>query len=116
MLIFLQKQSNCFLQVQFLLHIQTFPVNTNDTKAIKKAIQNNKVNVNSRDPIGRYFEIQKSAGTDELRTALQIAAFSNSVEAAALLLQLGARISPKLSDGRTALHIASGNHLQNFHS
>ncbi len=37
-----------------------------------------------------------------------LAAFSNSVEAAKVILQYGGRVSARLYDGRTPLHIAAG--------
>jgi hypothetical protein len=67
-------------------------VNKNDTKTVKECIEAG-VDVNERDSTGR--------------TPLLVATFSNAVDCARLLLESGAKVAPKLSDGRNALHVAS---------
>jgi ankyrin repeat protein len=66
-------------------------VNSNNATLLQKLVKER--DVNERDSVGR--------------TPLMIAAFANSGQCAKILLQYGARISARMADGRTALHIAA---------
>ncbi|CAG8719017.1 4950_t:CDS:2, partial [Ambispora leptoticha] len=60
---------------------------------IKKALVEEKVDVNARDYLGR--------------TPLQLAVMGGFTDAVALLLAHDARITARMSDGRTAVHVAA---------
>jgi len=76
-------------------------VNSNDVKALRECIQDMKAGqinkeeniIDARDGVGR--------------TALMIAAFTNSVDCAKVLLEHSARVSARTSDGRTPMMIAA---------
>eukprot|EP01118_Nematostelium_gracile_P012221 TRINITY_DN4433_c0_g2_i4.p1 TRINITY_DN4433_c0_g2~~TRINITY_DN4433_c0_g2_i4.p1 ORF type:complete len:598 (+),score=159.56 TRINITY_DN4433_c0_g2_i4:17-1810(+) len=79
-----------------------YAINTDDLSSVKKCYEHEKIDLNGRDPVGR--------------TPLQMAAFSNSIKSAEYLISAGAKISAKMADGRTALHIASsyGHHAVSY--
>jgi len=65
----------------------------NDVQAIKSLLDNNLMDINFTDSSGRI--------------ALYISILSKSMNAIKFLIQRGARISRKMQDGRTAIHLAA---------
>ncbi|TFK24215.1 ankyrin repeat protein [Coprinopsis marcescibilis] len=66
---------------------------SDDLEAVKQHLQSDTLNLNNRDHVGR--------------TCLHVAIFANSPTIACELIDAGVRISARLPDGRSALHLAA---------
>ncbi|EED77701.1 predicted protein, partial [Postia placenta Mad-698-R] len=68
-------------------------VATGDRQAITALVQEDAQHLDRRDHVGR--------------TPLQVAVLSRAVDIACDLIEAGARLTPRIADGRTALHLAA---------